>query len=95
MMTPITILNVAGDLYDGYLLPDAAHALYVADSCAFLIAVIPSGEHYVQTLEAFVVSIDAEPDIESVARVYRRLMMLSAYELLTRFYNSEFDAYEL
>lgn len=93
-LTPIKI-RVTGTYYDGYLLPDAPHALYVSDGFAFLIAVDRAGAHYVQTREAFVVSIDIVPDSESVAKLYRRLNEMSAYELLTRHYNEEFDAFTL
>lgn len=93
-LTPIKI-HVAGTYYDGFLLPDAEHALYVAFDSALLIAVAPDDGHYVQVREAFVVSIDIEADAESVANLYRRLTKVSAYELLTRHYNAEFDAFTI
>ncbi|WP_169083248.1 hypothetical protein [Paenibacillus sp. PL91] len=93
-LTPITI-SAAKSNYDGFLLPDAAHALYVADGFALLIAVVPDVGKYLQVREAFVVSIKAEATFVFIADLYRRLTEVSAYELLTRHYDEEFDAFDI
>lgn len=94
MLTPIKIRINASD-YDGFLLPDSAHALYVSEGFAFLIAVTSANNQYTQLREAFVVSIEAEEDAEFIADLYRRLTETSAYELLTCYYVEEYDAFNV
>jgi hypothetical protein len=81
--------------YAGFLLPDGTHAVYVADECAFLLAVVPDlyGGLYAQRGEAALVAVDIDDSEESVVILYRRLNEVTAYELLTQRYDTKYEAY--
>jgi len=103
MLKPIHIrtnyMQSQTPFYAGYLLPDNRNAIYISQGIVNMVPVVPFAYDglYAQddeiTLIAYVPYVRDDPDDALIAALYSRLRNMSAFELLTKCYNKEADAY--
>lgn len=84
--------------YAGFLLPDGRHAMYIGDANVSLVPVVPFTHGlYAQdghnTVVAYVPYFRQQSDEELITDLYGRLSDITAYQLLTGYYNEEADGY--
>ncbi|MFC4103621.1 hypothetical protein [Paenibacillus xanthanilyticus] len=105
MVTPISI-RINGMLaqkpfYRGLLLPNSRHAIYIHEGSAFLLPVVPftyEGLYAQDGNSVHIAYLSAEKEAAREATtldLYTRLTQLTAFELLTGYYDDDAEAYLL
>ncbi|WP_127488923.1 hypothetical protein [Paenibacillus ehimensis] len=104
MLTPITIrmnhMRSQEPFYAGFLLPDGRNAAFEHGGIAMIVPVVPftNGLH-AQDGQATVIAhvrTNREASAETlITELYERLSRMSAFELLTEYFDEDADAYLL